>query len=289
VTWNTDASGNPARRAPAHAGKPSKIYFDPVKFERAIQEHGDRLRWEQASRCPCAANDQTGSANPVCPVCGGAGWEYHSPLEIRGIVDRFEVRIDALEKLGDWAFGSAQLTVQPVHRVGFRDRIVMLDNVVTHSEVVQRDVAGEPDRLTFPVASVSERVLVTRAGGQEVSQLVTFDVLRVRMMTLSRIPGDVLRKGRDFSVTEDGRIDWTQGDRRGTAPTPGTGPHEPGGHYAITYMHRPSYLISNWPFAARTLHVGHKRPEIVHMPGPVMAFMLMEARQDHLPAGEPGA
>lgn len=280
MTWWVDESGNPARKAPPHPGKSSGVWFNPDYFERAIQEQGSRVRWEQAARCPCATNDQTDSANPLCPVCRGTAWEYHSPLEIPGIIDRLETRIENLDQIGDLTFGSASITVQSIHRLNNRDRIVLLDHAVSYSEVVRRSAVGTPDRLAFPIAKITDRVLTTNAAGQQVSRTVTFGVTRLRLMTDERIPGVISREGRDFGVTADGQIDWTDGDRLGTAPAPG----QP---YAITYLQHPSYLITNFPFGSRVLAIKRKQPTKEYIQGPISAFMLMEARQDHRPASEP--
>jgi hypothetical protein len=286
--WWIDKAGQPARRAPKHGGKSSGVYFDPDKFERAIQEQGDLVRWEQAARCPCS--NPTGHADPLCESCGGQGWEYHSPLEIRAIVDRLEFRIDALEKMGDLAFGSVACTLQPVHRLNFRDRLVLLENVIGHSELTRR--RGQVDRLAFPIAHTTERVLTKNAAGEEVVRQWKAGVLRLRLQTGDRTPGPVLREGLDFAVTGDGRIDWSLGDQRGTAPGLPEGPRAPGGAYAVTYYHHPSYIVSNWPYAMRTLHVQRKRPSPEHLPGPISAFAQLEARRDEFGATiveDPGA
>lgn len=293
-----DASGNPTRNAPAYGKKPLAVEFDPEEFAREIQQHGDALRWEQAARCACSGNAQTGQAHPLCPECYGQGWEYHTPLEIQGIVDRLENRRDSLNALGDWVFGSAVVTVEPMHRLNYRDRLVMLQSVVTYSEVIHRGPEGEADRLAFPVATLSERVqqLALNDAGEQVLRNVvaTYGVLRLRVVGEGGLPGPVLRHGYDFEVDDDGRIDWRLGDQTGTAPTPGTRGGraqlhgERGGAYAVTYYHHPSYLVSNWPFAARVLHLAAKRPTVEHIPGPTQAFAQMEARVDRAPAGVPG-
>jgi len=282
--WKTDQSGKPARVAPPFYGKELGVDFDPNDFDRSIQEQGDRIAWEQAARCPCAANDDTGQPDPTCDTCGGAGWEYHSPLEIRAIVDRLEYHLDLLGgSIGDWVFGAAMFTMQPIHQPNFRDRFRLIDSVVSHSEVITRGLEQRPDRLAFPVSGRSEAVLVGE-GDEQVRRTFTWRVLRLRLMSETRQPGPVLREGVHFEVDTAGRIDWTRGDALGLAPRPAQDARRPGGRYAVTYLHNPSYLVQNWPYPMRILHTKRKVPVPLHTPGPVSAMAMMEARQD-----KPGA
>ena len=285
--WKHDSSGKPARIAPPFFGKEVGVDFDANDFDRAIQEQGDRVEWEQAARCPCAANETTGQADPTCDVCGGAGWEYHSPLPIRAIVDRLEFHLDLLGgQIGDWIFGTAMFTVQPIHQPNYRDRFRLLDSVVSHSEIVTRGMAGESDRLAFPVGKRTEAVLVGE-GDEQVRRQVTWRVLRLRLMTDERKPGPIVREGVHFDVDERGRIDWTRGDSAGLSPRPAESARRQGGRYAITYLHNPSYLVQNWPYPMRILHAQRKVPAPVHTPGPVSAMAMMEARQDKPAAQQP--
>jgi hypothetical protein len=279
MRWHEDASGNPARHVTRAEGKTNTTGFDMERFRRAIQEHGDRMRWEQASRCPCAANDDTGQPDPTCDTCHGKAWEYHSPEPVRGIVDRLEYRIDALEKLGDWAFGGCMVTLDPLHRPNFRDRFILLDAVKPHSELVARGPADRADRLAYPVQPVEDVVLVGE-GDEQVRRKIKVGVRRLRVMDeATRTPGAIRREGIDFAVTPNGCIDWSLGDALGTAPRPAEGRRR-GGRYAITFMHNPSYLVGNYPYPLRVLHVHGKRPDWVHLQGPVSAFCSMEYRQD---------
>lgn len=287
MRWALDDAGNPAKQVTRADGKKNTTSFNVEMFRRAIQEHGDRIRWEQASRCPCAANDSTGQPDPTCDVCYGRGWEYHSPQPIRGIVDRLEYRLDALEKLGDWAFGGCMVTLDPLHRPNFRDRFLLMDAVKPHSELMARGPAGKSDRLTFPIKAVTDTVMVEE-GGERVRRQVSTGVTRLRLMDeTNRTPGPVVREKVDFEVDAFGRIDWTLGDGRGTSPRPAEG-NRRGGRYAVTYLHNPSYLVGNYPYPLRVLHVHGKRPDWVHMQGPVSAFCSMEVRQDQPDAPVPG-
>jgi len=277
-----DTSGFPLRAAPRRATKDaSSNDFDPEGFREALQRHGDRLRWEQASRCPCAATEQFSHPDPICSVCGGSGFEYFNPIEIRAIVDRLEFNVDILEALGDWAFGSASITTEGVHRPNNCDRFVQLDNVVSYTEGHQRGVAADDDKLTFPIAEITDQIRTVDGLDRQVIRNVTFGVVRLRLMTADRKPGPVLQQGVDFDVSDAGRINWHKGDLLGTAPGAALSKtSRDGGRYAALYYHHPSYIVVNFPYSMRTIHMENKRPVRVHEAGPVSCMAKMEHRRN---------
>lgn len=228
--------------------------WKPGEFEVVIAQQGYRVLWEQASRCPCLQNAQTGQAALDCPTCRSSGWEYHTPLEIRAILDRLDNRIDVLGALGEWAFGSATITVRGEHRPGYWDRYTLLDSVLTTSEVtVRRAAAGGRERLTYPIATVRMDLLVANEAGDLVRRFnYPVNVERLRCMDpATGHPGAVLRRDVDFFVTEAGDIDWAPGDVRRTAPAEG-------GAFAVTYMRHPRYRVVESPFAIREGHARTK-------------------------------
>lgn len=278
MRWKLDEAGNQAKQIVPTGRKPNTVGFDMSWFRAAIIEHGDKIKWEQAARCPCAANEDTGQPDPTCDVCAGKAWEYHSPQPIRGIVDRLEYRLDALERLGDWAFGGCMVTVDPLHRPNFRDRFTLLESVKPHSELVARGIEGRADRLTYPIRTVQDAVMVEEAG-ERVRRQVKTGVIRLRLMDEARrTPGPVLREGVDFEISPEGRVDWTLGDGRGSSPRPRDG-NRRGGRYAVTYLHAPAYLVGNYPFPFRLIHTHFKTTDWNTLQGPVSAFCSMEVRQ----------
>jgi hypothetical protein len=277
-----DASGYPLRAVPRRAKKDSSDNsFDSEEFRQTLQRHGERLQWEQASRCPCSADAQFASPDPICGVCGGSGWEYFNPIEVRAIVDRLEFNVDILEALGDWAFGSASITLEGVHRPNNCDRFVVTENVISYTEGMQRGIVGSDDRPTFPVAHITDQLRTSNGLGQTVLKNVSIGVIRLRTMTADRKPGRVLQAGVDFDVTAAGHINWHKGDQRGTAPAAATSATaRNGGRYAMLYYHHPSYLVVTFPYSMRTHHTESKAPLRSHDAGPVSCMAKLEHRRD---------
>lgn len=268
------------RTLPTTAPRPDakialRVDWKPGEFDAVIEQQGYRLRWERASRCACSANVHTDQPHPNCPVCGGSGWEYHTPAEIRGIVTALDRNPDLLIAFGQAAFGQARITVRPEHRPGYYHRFTVLDSVLEHTERRARKAGREA--LRFPIACITDEWMVQNAGGIDERREVELDVLRLRVEDpATRQPGPVLVCGEDFDVT-DGRLDWTKGDLRGTAPADG-------GAYSVTYLHHPRFVVQSLPFAARLAQVRTKKGGGTgSVPLPVAAL----CRAEHFP--KPGA
>lgn len=239
--------------------------FKPGEFTAAIETSGYRVLWEQASRCPCSGNDQTGQPHLNCPVCRRTpGWEYHGGVEIRAIVDGLGRTDQLLATYGERLTGLARVTVRPEHRPSFFHRYTLLDSVMEFSELLTRAEAG-PDRPTYPIASTRMRLVVDG----ELRNL-ELRVLRLRRMDpASRLPGPLCRLDEDFRITPDGGLDWLPGDARGTAPKPGEA-------YALTYYCNPRYVVVDLPNAVRDTMVGFKLPDPVHVPLPVETLVRLD-------------
>lgn len=241
-----------------------RVDMAPGEFEAAIEQQGYRLLWEQAARCPCLASAETGHASLACPLCRGTAWEYHSPQEIRGIVDDLGRRTEALV-YGEQLTGSAEITVRSEHRPGRFHRFTLLDSVMEYSEVRER--RGAVERLHFPVARTTLRLLEKNAGGEEELVRRTVGVVRLRA-------GELLEEGVDFEVTPEGLLDWHKGDARGTAPLSGQ-------RYAVTYYFHPRYVVVEFSHAIRDTQVllKSRRPVLEALPVTVMArldFLALE-------------
>ena len=93
-------------------------------FERLIQSQGYDAYIDRAMRCPCV-DKATGQALSTCKNCLGRGWFF---------VDRTETRIiaqhmDSKKRYLDWGEvnrGTASITTKGIDKVGFMDRIILL-------------------------------------------------------------------------------------------------------------------------------------------------------------------
>lgn len=183
-------------------------------FDSFIETKTPRLVWARAARCPCVGfNDQTQQTDPTCPLCNATGWAYFKPRQyafdekqlgtldalqksilekangvvIRGLMTSVAVQPDMFQALGANAMGSAMLTVRPANRVGYYDRIIAIDEVMPHSEVVVVD--GATLKTRYPVRWLNACFSTTKGYADE-----------------------------DIALFEDGTLGW----RTGKKPANGT-------------------------------------------------------------------
>ena len=99
-------------------------------------------------RCPCV-DKATGQALSTCKNCLGRGWFF---------VDRTETRIiaqhmDSKKRYLDWGEvnrGTASITTKGIDKVGFMDRIILLQLQEFYSEILRPELY-EGELLAYPV------------------------------------------------------------------------------------------------------------------------------------------
>lgn len=106
------------------------------------------------------------------------------------------------------------------------------------------------DSADQPVTTYVEEVeaqqmaqVVAEAGPAEKGAPIAVTRIRVINPATRNPMPDVLVEGQDFAVVE-GRIDWSLGDQRGTAPAPDQ-------RYSVTYNYNPRYIVTGFNHAAR--------------------------------------
>jgi hypothetical protein len=118
--------------APALEGQPS-VNFSKDSFEALIWQKGYRVYHDKATKCPCKvkAHDNLSS----CKNCGGSGWIFFNRVETKMILA--SMNLDTQYK--DWAeetLGTVSLTARDSDKIGYMDRITVLDAETLFSEVV---------------------------------------------------------------------------------------------------------------------------------------------------------
>jgi len=187
ATINMPALGVP--EGEKQAGQ--RVDFKPTKFDLAIETKGYLLLWERAMVCPCApVADQTEQPDPNCDVCKGRGWTYFGPSEaqdlseyeltdlqekmredsggsiIRGVTHTIGSNPDPVNILSNWVEGSAMLTVRNENRLGYYDRITLLDAEIVFSEHIKAD-GGTVLPTRYPVVGVNQLRSVSQVYEQE--------------------------------------------------------------------------------------------------------------------------
>lgn len=160
--------------------------FDKKKFTDLIETKGYRLAWSRASICPCKSVDlQTKNSDPNCELCQLVpGFTFFRPegydpeevdeagdlsnlqkhiinregspaVVIRGTITSVLRTQESYAQIGDWVFGSFNVTVRPENRIGYYDRIVLLDSLMPYSQIVTLTEKRGPVSLRFPAKKIS--------------------------------------------------------------------------------------------------------------------------------------
>ncbi len=224
-----------------HKGQ-NRSDFDPDWFNETIENHGARLAWSRAMKCPCKpANKQTKQPDPMCEICNGSGWRFFGPPDytvpkaagsltrlqrevvsehgsavIRGLLLGISNQLEAYTKLGEWTFGTALLTVRPENKVGFYDRLIDLDSTLTFSEI-----------------------LVTKySGGRAINPTLRYPAIEVN--AIYGEDGTRYKHSIDFEHLDSGLVRW----KTNKAPADGK-------RFSIHYNHHAAWRVIEWPHAIR--------------------------------------
>lgn len=136
-----------AYQTPSSAVNP-RVGWRVDDFEKLIQSQGYDVYIDRAMRCPCV-DKATGQALSTCKNCLGRGWFF---------VDRTETRIiaqhmDSRKRYLDWSevnAGTASMTTKGSDKLGFMDRIILLQLQEFYSEII-RPTLYDGELLAYPV------------------------------------------------------------------------------------------------------------------------------------------
>lgn len=232
--------------------------FDPKLFRQAIQALGLTFRWSRAVACPCqlSATDQY---DPTCPRCNGDGWWYINPdertdrhstldyLTMRCTFSQANVRTSLVEPFGEFDFGTAEITVQPECRVGYRDRFIGVEMEMPWTEVLQK--------------SASNVVTVGKSERTTLAQRQSFRYEPTRIHLIADEDGvkywqDSHWRLREETSTEPTRLEWISG--------PATGKR-----YTVHYAARPVWIVDEATYAVQGLQgpaatlKGVRKPQVL--------------------------
>lgn len=252
VVMNTDAGviGDP----PGTKESGNRVDFITSDFERAIADKGYRIAWSRALLCPCIpVNTQTEQADPNCTLCRGSGWLYFAPSKatlnklIVGELDEVQTRIvqdkgavieglmsgivtaeKPYDEINRRITGTLSLSVRPENKIGYHDRIVNLDSVISFSQILDVVNLTVPLETRYPIHQVNHIVKVVD------------DVL-----TTFSAPADF-----DLGTGADaGKIIWNGASSNLPAA---------GDRLAIHYLCHPTWLVVEHPHAVRMTPVAAK-------------------------------
>jgi len=252
--------------------------FDAEGFRRLIFEKGAEATWEARAQCPCGvsltdvATDMGYTPLPAyfssrdshvgCPVCKGDGYYLHSAQPIRLLVQDMRIYGRRFGPTGEYGNGSARLSMLPEHKPALGDRITLKRSVMLVREDRQRLTVQED--LRFPVAVQLQDLAQGRVAFRTLSVQKADGTGRTQLAYQ-------LDEGVDFSVTPDGKIDWTLGDATGRSPAVNA-------YYTVSYYAHPRYVVIDLGYGVRDSFDGVHKQTPTHINLPIMAI----ARQEFL-------
>jgi len=143
----------------------SRADFLPDSFALLVETKGYLLAWERAAICPCQpVVTQTEQPDPNCPLCKGSGWHYfgggtapdyaqigvmdevqkriieaNNAMCIRGVVTALQNEYSPWDKLGNWMAGSMMMTVRHENKIGYYDKLTILESEIIYGETIIAD------------------------------------------------------------------------------------------------------------------------------------------------------
>lgn len=117
-------------------------------FEELIQSQGYDAYIDRAMRCPCV-DRATGQALSTCKNCLGRGWFFVDRTETRVIAQH----MDSKKRYLEWSEvnrGTASITTKGADKVGFMDRIILLQLREYYSEILRPEYFDD-ELLAYPV------------------------------------------------------------------------------------------------------------------------------------------
>lgn len=257
------------------------VDVDGGDIRRHVVGKSVRLWWEQAVQCPCRSVQElngvtrsTGEPSSTCTFCSGAGIMYVNGQQIVAMMTSTSESSILYHEYGQYAKGTAWLTLLPEHVADYLDRYTLLDGIRTHGEIRRRRATADKTRYpiirrTFPVGAITNHsAKVYKTVGVQWCMAAGADGVTT---------GVELVEGTDFEVDADGKVDWTLGDELGTAPAEGE-------LYSIRYYARPRMVLDDHTYLRRDLYA-HEGGELCLTPLPVRVLVLL----DYLGGNPPNA
>lgn len=229
--------------------------FRPEEFRKLIQQKGYYFVWRKAILCPCA-NPESQQPRVNCRICDSSGFIYVEPRVIQGVMMGLEKRKDIYRNLGEWLEGSAMVTVEPEHKLGFKDSLEMQHSLMAFNEWITKG-NRRGIRADLPKG---------------------VDVARYRIARILHLLYEVderpvaLSEGVHFEITEQGWIRWL---------SPAAGIPD-GTLFSINYEFHPIWLVITHPHSVRDTVSKYKRPDFTVQSLPIQATVKLDYLLDHV-------
>jgi len=125
-----------------------KPIWDVNKFEGLIYNNGYDAYLERALRCPCV-DRSSGQALSTCKNCLGRGWFFVDKRQTRVVAQSME-NIRRNSQTGEVNRGNARITARASDKLGFMDRVMLLDLVAWYTEILN-PIEYDNEIVAYPV------------------------------------------------------------------------------------------------------------------------------------------
>jgi len=110
-------------------------HFNKSDFDNAVYEHGFDSTIERAIRCPCRIEANNNGLSG-CKNCGGSGWLFVNKRSTV-IVSQSMNTSTKNKTWNEEDRGTISISARPEDRLGFMDRVTILDLESTYSEIIR--------------------------------------------------------------------------------------------------------------------------------------------------------
>lgn len=143
---------------------PKPIWM-PQHFESLIYNMGYSAYLERAMRCPCV-DKATGQALTTCHNCMGRGWFFVDKRQTRVVAQSME-NIRKNTQTGEINRGTARITARASDKLGFMDRVILLDLKAWYTEILN-PIVYNGQLIAYPVYEPLEVTDIYLYGGTDV-------------------------------------------------------------------------------------------------------------------------
>lgn len=151
-------------QTPPSLGLP-KPHWDVTKFEGLIYNNGYDAYLERALRCPCV-DKSSGQALSTCKNCLGRGWFFVDKRQTRVVVQSME-NIRRNTQTGEVNYGNARITARASDKLGFMDRVMLLDLEAWYTEILNPTMY-QGELIAYPVYEPIAVTNIYLYGGTDV-------------------------------------------------------------------------------------------------------------------------
>jgi len=211
-----------------------RVDFKPSNFATLIEEKGYELTLYRSIPCPCISVD-TGQPDPNCPNCE-RGWQYYGSEVFKGVCSGFSAEKQFADP-GHFLIGSMQMTTHANVNLGYHDRIVNQNSLITFSELILKESGFNSKFRYDPVEHL--RLIDTNGTAYEVDT--------------------------DFTVSNR-VITWV--DEENEPPD--------NAYFSVAYQMHPIWLCTSFPHLVRSTHVKFRHSVDTHYAMPIQVLCKLE-------------